>query len=362
MVPTHQADHFYTLVQSPQQFKQLLMVGGLEKYYQIARCYRDEGARPDRQPEFTQLDIELSYTNAEKIQSLIEELLRISWPGENIIPKEPFPRLTYAECMSKYGSDKPDLRYSNQIQDVAFHEEKFIKAIAFSQEHFSNQMSRSAAKSMEKELRALYPSVITSFFEIESNTTNGDKIKTNAKKFLPKTCNLNVSEKKQGDIGFFAIGDKESDVQKALGKLRTLVIQRYSFIDQNQLEFLWVVDFPMFLSREDGQEGLEAAHHPFTRPKEKDIHLMKSNPEQVLAQHYDLVLNGHEIGGGSMRIHEPELQKYILENILNEDTSELKHMLEALSFGCPPHGGIALGLDRLIGIICRTNSIRDVIA
>ena len=162
------------------------------------------------------------------------------------------------------------------------------------------------------------------------------------------------------DLAFIAMGDNELDVQEMLGKLRTLIIDLYMDLPPDLLKFLWVIDFPLFLSSEENT--LESAHHPFTRPLDEDLHLIKTNPEAVRGQHYDLVLNGQEIGGGSMRIHESELQKYILEDILKVDTSDLTHMLEALTFGCPPHGGIALGLDRLVAIICKAKSIRDVIA
>ena len=331
------------------------MVGGLERYYQIAKCYRDESTRPDRQPEFTQVDIELAFTSGQQIQNLVEELLRQSWPLDSI-PKSPFSTLTYDTCMRKYGSDKPDLRITNEIQDVAFHEGQFIKALVFQKDQLFKNLSKSATKSLQKETKKQFEFIITSYFEMNSD---GD-IKSSVKKLLPQTdLNLNANS---CDFGFLAIGSKESEVQQSLGKIRTLLIQQYLKINEDQLKFLWVVDFPMFLPREDGLEGLEAAHHPFTRPNEEDIQLLKTSPDQMRAQHYDLVLNGYEIGGGSMRIHEPELQKYILEDILNEDASKLNHMLEALSFGCPPHGGIALGLDRLVGILCKANSIRDVIA
>ena len=341
-------------MQSPQQFKQLLMVGGVNKYYQIARCYRDEGAKPDRQPEFTQLDIELTFTSEHKIQNMIEELLRQSWPTDQV-PAEPFPKLSYSESMSRFGSDKPDMRIPNEIQSIAFHENRFIKAIVFKKSQLAKELSKSASKSIEKDVKKLFESLVVSYFEVE----NVD-IKTGVKKLLPME-NVQI-QANPGDFGFLVLGANEQDVELCVGKLRTLMIEKYLNVDPKQLAFLWVVDFPMFLPREDGEEGLEAAHHPFTRPKDEHIHLLKTHPEQMLAQHYDLVLNGQEIGGGSMRIHEPDMQKYILENVLKEDTSELKHMLEALSFGCPPHGGIALGLDRLVGIVCQAKSIRDVIA
>ena len=345
VVPTHLEDHFYSLVQSPQQFKQLLMVGGVEKYYQIARCYRDEGSRPDRQPEFTQVDIELSFTSAEKVRALVETMLKKVWPSN--LPMDPFPQLEYKECISKFGSDKPDLRIGNEIQDLS----PIAKTILFKNDQIKD-LSRSAAKKMEKEYSDQHCRISFCYKD------NGE-IKTGVKKLLDEKT-LKKIEQCDFDIAFIAIGADETKSQETLGKIRTLVIDSYMDLSPDLLKFLWVIDFPLFETSEDG--SLESAHHPFTRPLDQDLHLLKSRPDLVRGQHYDLVLNGQEIGGGSMRIHESELQEYILQDILKVDTTELSHMLEALSFGCPPHGGIALGLDRLVAIICKAKSIRDVIA
>ena len=252
------------------------------RYYQVARCYRDEGSRPDRQPEFTQLDIELSFTDSQKIQSLVEELLIQSWPTK--ITKTPFLRLTYHEAMKKYGSDKPDLRISNDIQNVAFYEEKFIKALVFEKSQLSKNLSKSAAKSIEKDIKKQFESTIISFFEVDNNC----EIKTNANRLLPRQDSLNLKVN-SGDFGFLALGPEEIKVQQSLGKIRSLLIENnYLTVNSDQLEFLWVIDFPMFLPKENGQDGLEAAHHPFTRPNDEDIHLLKIHPEQIRAQHYDL--------------------------------------------------------------------------
>lgn len=348
LVPTHIPDHFYSLVQSPQQFKQLLMVGGVGKYFQVARCYRDEGSRPDRQPEFTQIDIELSFTDACKVQDLTEALIKSSWP--NTLPSKPFPKLTYKEAMEKYGSDKPDLRIDNQIEDLGKYpaDGRFVKALWFRADQLKTEMSKSALKKFEKEMKKLHENLVIVAMDKDNLVT----------KVLPDKYELKNTD---DQVGFVVLGQKEIHVQECLGKIRSRFSDQFLTKRAEDLSFLWVVDFPLFLRDEETQK-LGSAHHPFTRPKEEDLHLMDTNPELVRGQHYDLVLNGYEIGGGSMRVHESDLQRKILEDILNEDASELNHMLEALTYGCPPHGGIALGLDRIMMIICNAQSIRDVIA
>lgn len=348
IVPTHVEGQFYSLVQSPQQFKQLLMAGGLGKYFQIARCYRDEGSRPDRQPEFTQVDIELAFSNCERIQTLIEELLRSCWPDSRAIPSEPFPRLTYQDCMEKYGTDKPDLRFDNQIQHVS----PSIMALGFEKSQFAEEISKSSGRAIEKLVKNQFPGVIVSYFEKTIENT----VICSASKFLPADARLS------GDLGVITVSEDKNASLSALGKVRQIMSENYLVTKENDLKFCWVVDFPLFLPKENGQSGLQSAHHPFTRPHDEDIDLLETEPEKIRGQHYDLVLNGQEIGGGSIRIHESHVQKLVLEEILKEDTTELDHMIEALNSGCPPHGGIALGLDRLVAIICKARSIRDVIA
>jgi aspartyl-tRNA synthetase len=348
LVPTHIEDHYFSLVQSPQQFKQLLMIGGVGKYFQIARCYRDEGSRPDRQPEFTQVDIELSFTDSKKVRSLTEALVKFAWPSS--LPSEPFQIMTYETALTKYGIDKPDLRFDNQIVDICHHNGRYVKAIWFKKEQIESGqvLSKSAMNKLFKEVKTSNGGPIVISYEIKQD------IADNLKKFFPaEETDLKGDV---GDFGFIVIGDKERQVQEVLGKIRANFSEKFMNLDPEVLKFLWIIDFPLFLVNEDTGE-LESAHHPFTRPLDEDMHLLKSDPEKIRAQHYDLVLNGQEIGGG-----ETELQKEILEDILKEDTTELEHMLEALSYGCPPHGGIALGLDRLMMIICKAKSIRDVIA
>ena len=323
----------------------------MKKILAFHRCYRDEGSRPDRQPEFTQVDIELSFTTAAQIQCLIETLLKEVWPSSTCLDRHsPFPKLTYQECMSKYGSDKPDLRITNEIQDL----QDNIKMIAFKNDEIQ-KLSKTAAKKMAKEHATMSKNC-----QIAVCTKDNDgNIQTSAKHLLTEKTLLKIRSC-DFDLAFIAIGDNELDVQESLGKLRTLIIDLHMDLPPDLLKFLWVIDFPLFLRSEENT--LESAHHPFTRPLDEDLHLIQTKPEAVRGQHYDLVLNGQEIGGGSMRIHESQLQKYILEDILKVDTTDLAHMLEALTFGCPPHGGIALGLDRLVAIICKAKSIRDVIA
>ena len=248
--------------------------------------------------------------------------------------------------MTKYGSDKPDLRISNEIQDL----QDNIKVIPFMQNQVD--VSKTAAKKIAKECSTENCQVA-----LCTKDNDGSVVKTSVKHLLSEES-LTKLQECDFELAFIAIGDTDK-VQETLGKIRTLMIEKMD-LSPDLLKFLWVVDFPLFLRSEENT--LESAHHPFTRPHDEDLHLIQTQPEAVRGQHYDLVLNGQEIGGGSMRIHESQLQKYILQDILNVDTNELAHMLEALTFGCPPHGGIALGLDRLVAIICQAKSIRDVIA
>ena len=263
--------------------------------------------------------------------------------------------MTYKECMAKFGSDKPDLRIPNEIQDVYYADDaKFSKALWFQKSQINQQISKSAMKKFVKEVKELFSNHKLTIIEHEISEHSG--------KILEKVLPTDTDLKGQiGDLGFIVQGGQEIIVQECLGKIRTFFSEKYLDLDPEVLKFLWVVDFPLFLPNPENGK-LEAAHHPFTRPVDEDLKILKSNPEKVRAQHYDLVLNGQEIGGGSMRIHESDLQEFILKDILCEDTKELCHMLEALRYGCPPHGGIALGLDRIMMIIRKAKSIRDVIA
>ncbi|XP_059092769.1 aspartate--tRNA ligase, mitochondrial-like [Tigriopus californicus] len=370
VVPSRTPDKFYSLVQSPQQFKQLLMVGGLDRYFQIAKCFRDEGAKADRQPEFTQLDIELSFTNPDHIRRLVEQLIVHSWPEDKPRPSTPFLRLTHETCLKRYGSDKPDLRFEHQIRDLTrvfegdeldflapSSEPRAVQAIVF---HSDEAVKVKTVKELEAWIKPQYPSVIVSYFMVDSTGQ--------VKNTLLKKCSSHVRERVAAELdltghafGFLAIGPRASTL-KALGKLRPELARLCLKLDPTEFKFLWVEEFPLFEPKENDPNHLESAHHPFTQPHPGDIELLTKNPLCVRGLHYDLVLNGSEIGGGSIRINDAKLQEHVLKDILGEDTSELQHLLDALSFGCPPHGGIAIGLDRLLAIVTNSKSIRDVIA
>jgi len=378
IVPTQEPGKFYSLPQSPQQFKQLLMVGGIDRYMQIARCYRDEGSRPDRQPEFTQLDIEMSFTTPEEIMTLVEAMMIECWPTSLSPLKAPFPRLSYHEAMQLYGSDKPDTRYGCQITDVTselgqvtifrsalaepeatFH----VKAIAIPAgcELLTSKQIK-AIQNMVQDVTRLNIAVI----RIGQDGT----WKSPLTKYIYKDECVNEVNRKLGvranDLVFLCAHSDWEQVCLALGKVRSLMAQQttdngHNLCDPNQMKFLWVENFPLFEPIKECNT-FQSAHHPFTAPIEQDVELLYSDPSQVRGQHYDLVLNGFEVGGGSIRIHQADMQKYVIENILGEDCSQFKHLIEALRSGCPPHGGIALGLDRLLAVMCQSQSIRDVIA
>ncbi|XP_016385792.1 aspartate--tRNA ligase, mitochondrial isoform X2 [Sinocyclocheilus rhinocerous] len=326
VVPTGDPGKFYSLPQSPQQFKQLLMVAGIDRYFQLARCYRDEGSKPDRQPEFTQVDIEISFVDQAGVMSLIEGLVHYSWPEDKGQINVPFPSMTYEEAMRDYGVDKPDTRFGMKLVDVT-------TAFQGTQIEFIKDA-------------LLKPGGCIQAICVPEGTNH---LKGKDLEFLKQTAKTQYGQR------------------PLLGKLRLQcaeLLECYGVPvrDPSVFHFLWVVDFPLFLPKEDDPEMLESAHHPFTAPVPEDAHLLYTQPHKVRGQHYDLVLNGCEIGGGSIRIHNASQQLYILDTILKEDPSLLSHLLEALDSGAPPHGGIALGLDRLVSIIVGAPSIRDVIA
>ncbi|KAL3858497.1 hypothetical protein ACJMK2_013085 [Sinanodonta woodiana] len=379
IVPSRLPGKFYSLPQSPQQFKQLLMVGGIDRYFQVAKCYRDEGAKPERQPEFTQLDIEMSFVEMEGIEFLIEDLLHFSWPEDlEGRPETPFPRLTYEQAMRWYGTDKPDTRFDMKLMDVTkcLHDsgvQQFDRLsaessiVAFRVPKGADHMSLKNVQTLkETALKIDHGKNKINIIDVrvgqngEWKSSISKHIKPDSRERLAAATHL-----QSGDILFFAAGQgiKHNEI---LGRLRLecahhLETQGIQVRNKDKFNFLWVQDFPLFLPKDDG-DGLESAHHPFTAPRLEDLDLLKTHPEKVHGQHYDLVLNGNEVGGGSIRIHNADLQRYILQDILKEDPSELKHLLEALSMGCPPHGGIALGLDRLFACLCNCDTIRDVIA
>ncbi|XP_064649876.1 aspartate--tRNA ligase, mitochondrial-like [Lineus longissimus] len=387
VVPSKHPGKFYCLPQSPQQFKQLLMAGGIDRYMQIARCYRDESHRPDRQPEFTQLDIEMSFVSQEDIQRLMEELIGFCWPETRRKPRIPFAKMTYHDAMKYYGIDKPDTRFEIKLcnitstikhsglsvfEDLLKDENATVQAINI------KEGNKYFKKKDITELSDVYTQAtidVNGSGPIEKVPTSVIRVKEDGNWQGPITKHMSketigelkdVLQIEPHDVIVFAAG-KTNETCKVMGKIRLkaadlLEEKGLTLRDPTADNFLWVQGFPLFLPREDGQEGLESVHHPFTAAHPDDAHLLKTQPEKIRSQHYDLVLNGQEIGGGSIRIHDSELQKYVLEEVLKEDSSQLSHLLEALEFGCPPHGGIALGLDRLFAIVCGAKSIRDVIA
>ncbi|KAI5704350.1 hypothetical protein M8J75_004335 [Diaphorina citri] len=367
VVPTHEPNKFYSLVQSPQQLKQLLMVGSVDRYFQIARCYRDESTRPDRQPEFTQLDIELSFTTRDDVMRLIEELLCYCLN----IPTRTFSRISYNDAISLYGSDKPDLRYDCKIKNVDNFRSNRSETKSSGEDVYRILILPKDLDSTNKKITEYKNLAKKAFNDVKMSTVKvQDSLEWTNKltKILP---DLNVEEFRnkenleEGDLIVVSWG-KQEDVLSLLGMIRseshkikvknTLPLE---FDNPKSFSIFWVVDFPLFLPSDSGT--LESAHHPFTQPHPEDEHLLSSNPLEVRGLHYDLVLNGNEIGGGSIRIHSSELQESIL-HFLNIETSSLQHMIQAFKYGCPPHGGIALGIDRLMSILCGTQSIRDVIA
>jgi len=386
IVPSRIKDKFYSLVQSPQQFKQLLMVGGLDRYFQIARCYRDEGGKPDRQPEFTQVDIEMSFAGREDVISMMEDLLSNIWPGEkdgvlrvgegNLVT--PFQRITYQEAMDNYGVDKPDLRFENKINFVTdiFQTSNFDildkhignnnNMAAYVVFDTDNQNKKKLIKDIEAESKMNLKHHLESFPSADLKIISPLIVeKGEVGNSVLKKCSAEVVAKLSSKIGlesgagFLVFGPKDF-VLPVLGKLRSLLGRELiPDLTVRPNELVWVLDFPLFV-REEGR--LESAHHPFTAPHPQDRHQFRSQPEDCRSLHYDLVLNGQEIGGGSVRIHSGEEQRFVLETVLAENTDQLNHLLQALDSGCPPHAGIALGLDRLVAILTHADSIRDVIA
>ena len=365
---------FYVLPQSPQQLKQLLMVSGLDRYFQVARCFRDEDQRGDRQPEFTQFEIEMSFIEREDILNVMEgcfievtKALRPDRPMATV----PFPRITWKEAMSRYGSDKPDLRYDLSFTDVT----ALVKGCGF--KAFADEVAKGGV------VYALRVPGGAAFSRGEIDGCTDTAVKAGAKglawiaikpeglqspivKYLgDETAQKMMKEAKAalGDLVFFAAGEFEAALTP-LGKVRQHVAEKLKLIDNTKWQYLWVVDFPLF-ERNAETKKLDARHHPFTRPHPDDITLLDSKPEAARAVAYDLVLNGIEIGGGSVRIHEADLQSKMFDLLgISRDDAERRfgHLLRAFQYGAPPHGGIAMGLDRFIMLLAEEPNIREVIA
>jgi aspartyl-tRNA synthetase len=369
---------FYALPQSPQQFKQILMVAGIEKYFQLARCYRDEDLRADRQPEFTQIDIEMSFIGREHIYSLIEGLIKRVWKTAlNQDVPTPFKRMSFEEAINRYGIDKPDTRFGLELADFTevFRGSSFkiFNTIIAGGGVVRALNAKGLAGVTQGQMDALteiakgFGAKGLAFIKVE-----GGEWKSPIVKFFSEpekqalTARLQIEE---GDLILFA-AEQWLTASEILGKIRLycadiLKSQGRLKIPADRFDFLWVVDFPL-LSFDKEQNRWYSSHHPFTAPVAEDIPMLKSDPKKVRGQHYDIVVNGVELGGGSIRIHQPTVQKAIFEEVLQippEETAlRFGYMLEAFRYGAPPHGGIALGFDRLIAILCGTPSIRDVIA
>jgi aspartyl-tRNA synthetase len=369
---------FYALPQSPQQFKQILMVGGIEKYFQIARCYRDEDQRADRQLEFTQIDIEMSFIEREDIYALVEGLLKRVWKAAlDMEVPTPFKRLTFQEAINRFGIDKPDTRFAMELVDFTeeFRASTFkvfsgavanggvVKAI--------NAKGMAGATQGQIETMTEYAKSFgakgLAYIKVEGGEWKSPIVKFfNEGEKAALTKKLGIEE---GDLILFA-ADQWLTACEILGKIRlycadVLQGQGKMTVDPKRFDFLWVVDFPL-LSFDKEQNRWYSSHHPFTAPVAEDVAFLTSDPKKVRGQHYDVVVNGVELGGGSIRIHQPEVQRAIFEQVLQipQDTVKARfgYMLEAFRYGAPPHGGIALGFDRLNAILCGTSSIRDVIA
>lgn len=364
---------FYALPQSPQIFKQLLMVAGMERYFQIARCFRDEDLRADRQPEFTQLDMEMSFMEVDEILELMEGL--IAYIFEGALGKKiqiPFQRLTWDEAMDRYGSDKPDLRFGmeliNMVDAVKDSDFKVFNTIIENGGIVKAINVKGYAAIPRRELDGLvdfvgiYGAKGLAWMQIQEDGS----VKSPIAKFFSEAHLANILQTaaaEPGDLLLF-VADKPSVVAQALGALRIEMAKRRDLIDHDALAFTWVVDFPMFEYDEE-EKRYVAMHHPFTAPRDEDLPLLQTDPGKVYAKAYDMVLNGTEIGGGSIRIHRRDVQKQVFSAIgLTDEQAAEKFgfMMNAFEYGAPPHGGLAFGLDRLIMIMAQRDSIRDVIA
>lgn len=372
LVPVRlQPGSWYALPQSPQLFKQLLMVAGMEKYYQIARCFRDEDFRADRQPEFTQLDIEMSFADQEDVIKVSEQVLQSVFKQIlNIEIPNPIPRMTYQDAMNRFGSDKPDLRFENELKDVTeFFKETTFRV--FQAEYVGAVVMPAGAASPRRELDEWQEWAKArgakglAYILVQPDGSLAGPVAKNLSDTESKNIAATVGAK-NGDAIFFAAGSKTSS-QNLLGAARLEIANRCQMIPANSWKFLWVVDAPMFekIDPENPNSGWTAVHHPFTGPKPEFKDSFDKSPADALAYAYDIVLNGNEIGGGSIRIHQPEVQQRVFKTIgLSQSEAESKFgfLLEAFKYGPPPHGGIAFGIDRLCALLAGANSIREVIA
>lgn len=374
LVPSRVHDgEFYALPQSPQLFKQLLMIGGFDKYYQIVKCFRDEDLRADRQPEFTQVDIEMSFVDQEDVMEMGEEMLQnVVKDVKDVEVPRPFPRMTYDEAMQRFGSDKPDTRFGMELIDVselgeimdfkvfkdAVTNNGQVKAIVA--KGASDQYTRKDIDGLT-EFVNIYGAKGLAWVKVVDEGVNGPIAKFFEADHVAKLQTLTEAE--PGDLVLF-VADKPSVVAQSLGALRLKLARELDLIDESKLNFLWVTDWPL-LEYDEDLKRYTAAHHPFTAPKQEDIAKLDTEPENAQANAYDIVLNGYELGGGSIRIHNGDLQSKMFEvlGFTEEQTQEqFGFLLDAFKYGAPPHGGIALGLDRLVMLLTGRTNLRDTIA
>jgi aspartyl-tRNA synthetase len=375
--------NFYALPQSPQLFKQLLMLSSFDRYFQIARCFRDEDLRADRQPEFTQIDVEMSFVEEEDIYLTMEGAMKEIFKAVDVKVKTPFPRITYKEAMDKYGSDKPDVRFGLQLMNISEIAERSSFKIFTDTVKNGGQIkcinARGCAKFSRKDIDALekiakiYDAKGLAWIKVEAkegtegNNIEDKKLEGMSAKFFDESLGKELLEKTNANVGdmLLIIGDhKHHIVDTALGQLRLHLAKKLEMIPEDEWSFIWVVDFPMMEYDEDEQRHV-AMHHPFTSPKDEDLEMLEKDPSKVRAKAYDLALNGVELGGGSIRIHNKDLQEKVFKAIgLKDDEIKNKFgfLLDAFKYGAPPHGGIAFGLDRLAAMVCKEENIREVIA
>ncbi|NMF50250.1 aspartate--tRNA ligase [Pseudoalteromonas arctica] len=367
---------FYALPQSPQLFKQLLMMSGFDRYYQIVKCFRDEDLRADRQPEFTQIDIETSFMSSDQVRGMTEKMIREMWQTLLNVDLGDFPIMPYSEAMSLYGSDKPDLRNPMKLVDVA----DLVKDVEFNvfSGPANDEKGRVAvltvpggAKLSRKQLDdytkfiGIYGAKGMAWMKVNDHTAGAEGVQSPVAKFLSEDVITKLLERtnaQSGDIILFG-ADKRNTVNEAMGALRVKIGVDLEITNLNSWAPLWVVDFPMF--EEDDEGTLHAVHHPFTAPKDITASELEANPATAISDAYDMVLNGYEVGGGSVRIHNADMQETAFRILgINEQEQQDKFgfLLDALKYGTPPHAGLAFGLDRLAMLLCGTDNIRDVIA
>ncbi|MEG2543582.1 MAG: aspartate--tRNA ligase [Longicatena sp.] len=373
LVPSRLSEgEFYALPQSPQLYKQLLMVGGMDKYFQIARCFRDEDLRADRQPEFSQIDIEMSFVEEEDVWNVTENLMKKIFKEIKDVELSSFIRIPYTECMERFGSDKPDLRFGMELSNVS----SIFKDSEFKvfQDVITNQgviqamvVKDGAAKFSRKDLDKLqefvkvYGAKALAYLKLSNNEWSGSISKVVSEQ--EKLALQNALTIEQGDL-LFMIADKKKVAQSALGALRNKLGHDLSLIDETQYKFLWVTNFPMFEYVEE-EKRYVAAHHPFTSPNLEDVDKLLNDQENCYSRAYDLVLNGYELLSGSIRIHDQDLQKKVFEAIgMSQEEANLKFgwFIDAFKYGTPPHGGVGIGLERLVMLLAGTDNIRDVVA